>query len=131
MWQSFVCAMVAAVTLQAFNPFRTGKLVLYQVTYSSGWHGFEMIPFILLGILGVRQSIRHSLYSWLTTVTTPQGVYGGLFIKLNMKIAEWRKHSRLIKSPVLEVVAVALVTALINYPNVFMRCVTTCPHDSH
>ena len=41
MWQSFVCAMVAAVTLQAFNPFRTGKLVLYQVTYHSGWHDFE------------------------------------------------------------------------------------------
>lgn len=54
MWQSFVCAMVAAVTLQAFNPFRTGKLVLYQVTYSSGWHGFEMVPFVLLGIVGVR-----------------------------------------------------------------------------
>lgn len=53
MWQSFVCAMVAAVTLQAFNPFRTGKLVLYQVTYSSGWHGFEMVPFVLLGIVGV------------------------------------------------------------------------------
>jgi len=45
MWQSFVCAMIAAVTLQAFNPFRTGKLVLYQVTYSSGWHGFEIVPF--------------------------------------------------------------------------------------
>jgi chloride channel 3/4/5 len=45
--------MTAAVTLQAFDPFRSGKLVLYQVTYSSGWHGFEMIPFALLGILGV------------------------------------------------------------------------------
>ena len=53
MWQSFVCAMTAAVTLQAFDPFRSGKLVLYQVTYSTGWHGFEMIPFALLGILGV------------------------------------------------------------------------------
>jgi H+/Cl- antiporter ClcA len=53
MWQSFVCAMVAAVTLQAFNPFRTGKLVLYQVTYSTGWHGFEMVPFAILGIVGV------------------------------------------------------------------------------
>jgi H+/Cl- antiporter ClcA len=53
MWQSFVCAMTAAVTLQAFDPFRSGKLVLYQVTYSTGWHGFEMIPFAILGILGV------------------------------------------------------------------------------
>jgi hypothetical protein len=54
MWQSFVCAMTAAVTLQAFDPFRSGKLVLYQVTYSTGWHGFEIVPFALLGIFGVR-----------------------------------------------------------------------------
>lgn len=101
MWQSFVCAMIAAVTLQAFNPFRTGKLVLYQVTYHSGWHGFEMIPFALLGILG--------------------GLYGGLFIKLNMKVAEWRRSRPIFEGPVVEVVVIALVTALINYPIKFMR----------
>ncbi|KAI9815505.1 MAG: hypothetical protein M1827_002639 [Pycnora praestabilis] len=101
MWQSFVCAMVAAVTLQAFNPFRTGKLVLYQVTYTSGWHGFEMVPFAILGIIG--------------------GLYGGLFIKLNMKIAQWRKSSNIIKGPIFEVILVSLVTALANFPNLFMR----------
>ena len=101
MWQSFVCAMVAAVTLQAFNPFRTGKLVLYQVTYTSGWHDFEMVPFALLGIVG--------------------GLYGGLFIKLNMRIARWRRTSRWAKTPVLEVLTITLITALINFPNVFMR----------
>lgn len=101
MWQSFVCAMVAAVTLQAFNPFRTGKLVLYQVTYTSGWHGFEMAPFAILGVLG--------------------GVYGGLFIKLNMRVARWRKSSRWANTPILEVVIVALFTAIINFPNKFMR----------
>lgn len=101
MWQSFVCAMVAAVTLQAFNPFRTGQLVLYQVTYSTSWHGFEMVPFTLLGVMG--------------------GVYGGLFIKLNMKIARWRKLSRISESPVLEVFLVTLVTAIVNFPNIFMR----------
>ncbi|KAL2004279.1 hypothetical protein VTN02DRAFT_4004 [Thermoascus thermophilus] len=100
MWQSFVCAMVAAVTLQALNPFRTGKIVLFQVTYSQGRHHFEIIPFVLLGILG--------------------GLYGGLFIKLNMKIARWRK-SRHISWPVLEVAIIAFITALINFPNIFMR----------
>lgn len=93
--------MVAAVTLKGFNPFRTGKLVLYQVTYTSGWHGFEMVPFVALGIIG--------------------GCYGGLFIKLNMKIAKWRKSSRWATFPVLEVLVVALVTALINFPNKFTR----------
>jgi chloride channel 3/4/5 len=53
MWQSFVCAMTAAVILQAFDPFRSGKLVLYQVKYSTGWHGFELVPYAILGILGV------------------------------------------------------------------------------
>src|SRR6266550_1640149 len=101
MWQSFVCAMVAAVTLQAFNPFRTGKLVLYQVTYHSGWHDFEMIPFALLGILG--------------------GLYGGFFIKVNMKIAEWRRSYPLFNGPILEVILITLVTALINFPIKFMR----------
>jgi chloride channel 3/4/5 len=101
MWQSFVCAMVAAVTLQAFNPFRTGKLVLYQVTYSTGWHGFEMVPFAILGVLG--------------------GLHGGLFIKVNMKIARWRRTSVWASSPILEVLAVAVVTAIVNFPNKFMR----------
>jgi len=66
MWQSFVCAMTAAVTLQALDPFRSGKLVLYQVTYSSGWHGFEMIPFAILGILGVSSS-----YLYISKCLTP------------------------------------------------------------
>ena len=43
-----------------------------------------------------------------------------------MKIAEWRKSKRLIKGPVVEVILVALITALVNYPNVFMRLVQLC-----
>lgn len=101
MWQSFVCAMIAAVTLQAFNPFRTGKLVLYQVTYSTGWHGFEMVPFAFLGVVG--------------------GLYGTVFIRMNMRIARWRKTSRWASTPLLEVLVVAACTAIINFPNKFMR----------
>ncbi|TVY89355.1 H(+)/Cl(-) exchange transporter, partial [Lachnellula willkommii] len=101
MWQSFVCAMTAAVTLQALDPFRSGKLVLYQVTYSTGWHGFEMIPFAILGIFG--------------------GIYGGLFIKMNMKVAEWKKAATWLPGPVTQVAIVALLTALVNYPNFYMR----------
>lgn len=101
MWQSFVCAMVAAVTLQACNPFRTGKLVLYQVTYRFGWHGFEMVPYAFLGIVG--------------------GLYGALFIRLNVRIARWRRSSRWASHPVLQVVIVAICTAIVNYPDKFMR----------
>ena len=103
MWQSFVCAMVAAFTLQALNPFHTGKIVLYQVTYTSGWHGFEIVPFIILGIGG--------------------GLYGGLFIKLNMLVARFRKssHNPLLGWPIAEVIFVTVLTAFINFPNLFMR----------
>ncbi len=38
---------------QAMNPFRTGKLVLFQVTYSRDWHFFEIMFFVILGIFGV------------------------------------------------------------------------------
>ncbi|KAJ5974504.1 hypothetical protein N7481_011714 [Penicillium waksmanii] len=100
MWQSFVCAMVAAVTLQALNPFRTGKIVLYQVTYTRGWHRFEVIPFIILGIVG--------------------GLFGAFLIRLNVRVAKWRR-SRTSSKPVIEVAVVALLTALINFPNHFMR----------
>ncbi|EME84703.1 uncharacterized protein MYCFIDRAFT_135140 [Pseudocercospora fijiensis CIRAD86] len=103
MWASFVCATVAAFTLQAFDPFRTGQLVLYQVTYHSGWHAFELLPFAIIGIIG--------------------GLYGAMFIKLNMKVAEWRtsKSNPLLKKPVVEVIMVALVTALISFPVTFLR----------
>ncbi|KAJ8068249.1 hypothetical protein OCU04_003816 [Sclerotinia nivalis] len=101
MWQSFVCAMTAAVTLQAFDPFRSGKLVLYQVTYSTGWHGFEMIPYAFLGIIG--------------------GIYGGLFIKVNTSIFQWKKTARWLPGPITQVMIVATLTALINYPNLYMR----------
>ncbi|KAI7596137.1 chloride channel protein 3 [Hortaea werneckii] len=103
MWASFVCAMVAAVTLQAFDPFRTGKLVLYQVSYHSGWHAFELVPFALIGILG--------------------GLYGAMFIKLNMRIASWRASARnmFVQRPVLEVLIVALATAIISFPITFLR----------
>lgn len=103
MWASFVCAMVAAVTLQAFDPFRTGKLVLYQVTYHSGWHAFELFPFACIGVLG--------------------GLYGACFIKLNMRIAAFRASTRnpLLNRPVLEVLALALFTALLGYHITFLR----------
>ena len=35
------------------NPFRTGKLVLFQVTYDRDWHFFEIMFFVILGIFGV------------------------------------------------------------------------------
>ena len=101
MWQSFVCAMTAAGILQALDPFRSGQLVLYQVEFSTTWHGFEIIPFAILGILG--------------------GIYGGLFIKANMRVAQWKKSTTWLPGPLFQVAIIAFLTALFNYPNFYMR----------
>ncbi|CAG9996588.1 unnamed protein product [Clonostachys byssicola] len=105
MWQSFVCAMTAAVCLQAFDPFRSGKLVLYQAKYSVDWTDFEIIPYAILGIFG--------------------GIYGGLFIRLNMAVARWKKSTSWLPGPVLQVLVVALISALINYPNFYLKVQTS------
>lgn len=42
------------------NPFRTGKLVLFQVTYNRDWHFFEIIFFVILGIFGVGTNYLYS-----------------------------------------------------------------------
>lgn len=51
--------MIAAITLRLLDPFGTGKLVLFQVTYDKDWHAYELFPFILLGVFGVRLLCRH------------------------------------------------------------------------
>ncbi|KIY70625.1 Cl-channel protein [Cylindrobasidium torrendii FP15055 ss-10] len=100
MWRSFFCALMATVTLAAMNPFRTGKLVLFQVTYDRDWHFFEIIFFVILGIFG--------------------GLYGALVIKFNLQVATFRRKY-LAKHGVAEAVFLALITALIGYPNRFLR----------
>lgn len=66
---SFFCAMVAAMTLKFLDPFGSGKLVLFQVTYdrvcfhlgyldptdslTQDWHAYELVPFLFLGVIGV------------------------------------------------------------------------------
>ncbi|KAJ8660067.1 hypothetical protein O0I10_004295 [Lichtheimia ornata] len=100
MWKSFFCAMIATIVLQAMNPFRTGKLVMFQVSYDREWHGFEYIFVIVIGIFG--------------------GLYGTFVIKYNVLVAQFRKKY-LRDVPVLEAAVLAFVTALVAYPNVFMR----------
>ncbi|KIJ60010.1 hypothetical protein HYDPIDRAFT_99474, partial [Hydnomerulius pinastri MD-312] len=100
MWRSFVCALVATFTLSVMNPFRTGKLVLFQVTYSRSWHFFEIIFFVILGIFG--------------------GLYGAFVVKFNMQVAAFRRK-HLANHGVAEAVVLAILTAIIGYSNRFLR----------
>ncbi|KAF8236060.1 Cl-channel protein [Tricholoma matsutake] len=100
MWRSFFCALVATFTLSAMNPFRTGKLVLFQVTYDRDWHFFEVLFFVVLGIFG--------------------GLYGAFVIKFNLQVAAFRRK-HLGNHGVAEVVTLATLTAMVAYFNRFLR----------
>ena len=102
MFRSFFCAMVAAATLRAIDPFGTGKIVLFQVTYDKDWHFYEMLFFVLIGIFG--------------------GLYGAYFTKLNMF---WAKNVRaktwMARHPILEVVVITVVSAAFSFFNGYTR----------
>ncbi|MBW0474197.1 hypothetical protein O181_013912 [Austropuccinia psidii MF-1] len=100
MWRSFFCALIATVTLAAVNPFRTGKLVLFQVSYDRDWHFFEIGFFILIGLFG--------------------GLYGNFVTKYNLQVAVFRRR-HLPNSAIFEVVFLASITAMIGYFNKFLR----------
>ncbi|KAM0786435.1 hypothetical protein ACM66B_001899 [Microbotryomycetes sp. NB124-2] len=101
LWQAFVCAVVAAITLQYIDPLNTGRLVLFQAKSSQIWRGFELIPFVMLGVLG--------------------GLWGTWFARLNADWERFRRNSSLKDMPVLEVAGLALFTAIVSYLLIFMR----------
>jgi chloride channel 3/4/5 len=99
-WRSYFCALVATAVLAAMNPFRTGQLVMFQVQYDRSWHFFEVIFYIIIGVFG--------------------GLYGAFVIKWNLRAQAFRKKY-LTKYAVLEATLLAAGTAIICYPNMFLR----------
>lgn len=98
MWRSFFCAMIAAVTLRFLDPFGTGKLVLFQVTYDKDWHAFELVPFLLLGVFG--------------------GVYGAYFSKLNHRWSRDVRNKTWLKNhPIAEVLLITAITTILSFVN--------------
>jgi chloride channel 3/4/5 len=82
------------------NPFRTGQLVMFQVSYDRDWHFFEVVFFIILGIFG--------------------GLYGEFVIKWNLRAQAFRKHY-LTKYAIAEATFLAGATAVLCYWNMFLR----------
>ncbi|KAJ5370585.1 chloride channel protein [Penicillium cataractarum] len=100
LWRSYFCALVATSVLAALNPFRTGQLVMFQVEYDRTWHFFELIFFVFLGVFG--------------------GLYGAFVIKWNLRVAAFRKKY-LSQWPITESVVLAALTAILCYPNMFLK----------
>ena len=100
LWRSYFCALVATAVLAAMNPFRTGQLVMFQVSYDRTWHFFEIVFYIILGIFG--------------------GLYGAFMMKWNLRAQAFRKKY-LSRYAILEATVLALATAAVCYPNMFLR----------
>lgn len=100
MWRSYFCALVATAVLAAMNPFRTGQLVMFQVKYERSWHFFEVIFYIIIGVFG--------------------GLYGAFVMKWNLRAQAFRKKY-LSSYAVLEATLLAAATAIVCYPNAFLR----------
>ncbi|KAF2261354.1 chloride channel protein 3 [Lojkania enalia] len=100
MWRSYFCALVATAVLAAMNPFRTGQLVMFQVKYDRSWHFFEILFYLIIGVFG--------------------GLYGAFVIKWNLRVQAFRKKY-LAKYAIIESVVLAVLTAAICYPNMFLR----------
>jgi len=102
------------------NPFRTGKLVLFQVTYDRDWHFFEIAFFVILGIFGVSRA-SSPFRTMLTLVCLqPQGLYGAFVVKFNLQVMAFRRKY-LQNHGVTEVVVLAGLTAIFGYFNRFLR----------
>ncbi|VEL23365.1 unnamed protein product, partial [Protopolystoma xenopodis] len=56
LFRCFFCAFFAASMAHALMPFDADHLVMFAVDYEPTWHLFELVPFSILGVLGVSGS---------------------------------------------------------------------------
>ncbi|KAI1082222.1 chloride channel [Whalleya microplaca] len=102
LFRTFFCCIIAALSLKFLNPYGTHKIVMFEVRYKIDWEYFELVGFILVGILG--------------------GAAGALFIKASRRWAlSFRKIPVIKRYPLVEVILVALVTGLTSYWNIFTK----------
>lgn len=100
MWRSYFCALVATSVLAAIDPFRTGQLVMFEVTYDRSWHFFEILFFAALGVFG--------------------GLYGEFVMRWNMAVAAFRRK-HLGAYGLQEAVILAVLTAAVAFWNPFLQ----------
>ncbi|GAA5899900.1 hypothetical protein JCM6882_006997 [Rhodosporidiobolus microsporus] len=98
MLRSFWCAMTAAITLKLLDPFRSGKIVLFEVTYDRDWHALELVGFLALAVFG--------------------GVYGAVFCRANIAWTRRIRNGTFLKGhPIVEVALVTLLTVCVSFYN--------------
>jgi len=94
------CKTFSVCHNKLINPRSSGKLALYTVSYHVMWKWFEIVPYMLLGVIG--------------------GVLGALFNELNVAFVKWKRKKTFIpKYPVVETLFIAFVTGLVCFWNEF------------
>jgi len=124
LWRSFLCAVIAALTLQVMNPQHSGKFVLFEVNYHHAWHWFELPVFVLLGVLG---GLLGSLLVYLNLqwCAMKRGMIeledrGGSSMPTLMRAVHGAARF-LGRRPVVDAAATALLTGVICYEDPFLR----------
>ncbi len=106
LFRTFFCCIAAALSLRFLDPYGTGKIVLFEIRYLTDWKLFEVIAFVLLGVLG--------------------GFLGAMFIKASRLWAQtFRRMTMIKKYPIFEVFLVAVVTGIIGFWNRYTRLPVT------
>ncbi|ORE01231.1 hypothetical protein BCV72DRAFT_81745 [Rhizopus microsporus var. microsporus] len=101
MIRSYCCAMVAAIVLKIMDPFGTGKIVLFQVSYDKDYHLFELVPLVICAALA--------------------GLFGTLVTHFNIRYQHLRKATFIGRHPITEVLCIMVLTSLVCYWNPFAR----------
>ena len=98
LFRTFFCCICAALSLKFFDPYGTGKIVIFEVRYLTDWYLFELVAFVVLGALG--------------------GALGALFIKASRLWARSFRRISFVKSmPMLEVIIVAVISGCLQFWN--------------
>ncbi|KAI9675360.1 MAG: hypothetical protein M1817_001264 [Caeruleum heppii] len=106
LFRTFFCCIAAALSLKFLNPYGTNKIVIFEVRYLTDWQFFEMIAFVLLGVLG--------------------GALGAVFIKASRIWARTFRRIPMIKKwPVMEVALVAFITGCVSFWNRYTKLPVT------
>lgn len=103
LWKTFYTSLIAITTLQIWNPFGTGQIVMFEVSYTADWVWSEIIWFVILGIFG--------------------GLYGIFISKWNIKYVAFRQRylSNWKFSGVNEIFWLCLISSIVGYWNIYMR----------
>ncbi|KHJ30995.1 putative voltage gated chloride channel [Erysiphe necator] len=96
LFRTFFCSIIAALTLKFLNPYGTNKIVMFEIRYVRDWQFFELVAFILIGILG--------------------GGFGAFFVKAS-RLWAYKVRPLMKNWHLLEVFLVALVTGAISFWN--------------